>query len=174
MRPTAACWPIRIWIAPRRPARIAAKLKRPIGVTFHEEPLQDVVDELGEILDEPVLVDKHGLEEASIAIDAPVLLKLGNVPIGDSLNSLGLECLVQDDAVLITTRECAERKLEVRLHSGRGVLYERPVPANNDVPAAIGRGGMPMGAMGMGGGGGMGGGMMGGGAGGGFLGGTPG
>ena len=68
---------------------------------------------------------------------------------------------------IVTTPDAAGPRLDLRLHSGCGVLYEYPVPANNGFP--LGTGGMGGGFFG--GGGAMGGGGMGGSMGGGMLGG---
>ena len=114
-------------------SRIRAKLQQPIDVEFDETPLAEVVEKLGEILDGPILVDEKALEDAGLGFDTPVTARWRGVPVKESLRwmlrDLDMTYIVRDGALVITTPEKAEERLETRLHSGRGVVYEYAAPA---------------------------------------------
>ncbi|MCX7428046.1 MAG: VIT domain-containing protein, partial [Planctomycetia bacterium] len=163
-------------------SRIRAKLQRPIDVEFDKTPLAEVVKKLGEILDGAVLVDEKSLEEDGFAFETPLTARWRGMPVKESLRwtlrDMNLTYIIRGGALVITTPDRALERLETRLHSGRGVLYEYAAPAEDrSRPGRSGgftggMGGMAMGSMGMGGmamgaGGGVGAGM-GGFAGGGF------
>jgi len=161
--------------------RLDAKMKRPLAVEYKDTPLEQVVDDLATTLGESVLIDERALEDEGIGTDTPVTATYRDVPIREGLDwmleQLDLDWAIWDEALVITTREEAESRLEVRVHSGRGLLYEYPAGTWPTVPnpwmggmgLVGGMGGMGMGGgFGGGGGGGLGGGMGGVGLGGGM------
>ena len=60
------------------------------------------------------------MEEASIALDTPVKKKLKGISLKSALrlmlSELGLTYVIQDEVLLITTKEAAEQKLETRIY----------------------------------------------------------
>ena len=152
--------------------RIWSKLSRPISVDFRETPLSKVVDHLAGVLDDTVLVDQRALEDVNIPLSRPVTARWKNVPAGQVLEWIldqtrFLDYYVDEEALVISTREEKELRLAMRLHSGRNILYEYPVPSGLDMEQFMGRindaygiGGGGTGMAGfMGGSGGLGGGM---------------
>jgi len=142
--------------------RIKAKLEQRITVEYLEAPLDEVAANLSELLNDVVLLDEKALDDVGIGTDAPVIANYRDVPAKEALRWIlddwELTFAVRDEALVITTPEEAEAQLEVRLHSGRGLLYEFPVDSWPVAPRAMGFGMGPFGGA-MGGFGGMGGGM---------------
>jgi len=152
-------------------ARIRSKLKQPTSVEFVEKPLAEVARHFAKQLDEAVLIDSRALDQVGIGGDTPVSASLHDVPAKHLLHwildEFELTYSVRGEALIITTPEEEECYLTTRLHSGRGVVYEYPVPEGSIGGYGGMGGGMGMGMAiggGMGGsfGGGMGGGMGGG------------
>lgn len=141
--------------------RLREKLKQPINVHFVEAPLEQVLLHVAQQLNDNLVLDGKALSEVGLPVNQPVTADWKGVPAKESLQwllePLDLTYLVRGEAIEVTTPEKADEHLTVRVHSGRGILYE---PA---MSSAARGGGMGMaGAMGMGGfGGGMG--MVGGG-----------
>ncbi len=113
--------------------RIAKALKRPISVSFEKCPLHEVVAELARQLDDALVVDRRALDDVGIGTEAPVTANYRDVPAREALRwilqEVDLTYVFRDEALVITTPEEAELYLELRLHSGRGVVYEYPAPA---------------------------------------------
>jgi len=152
--------------------RIKAKLKQTMTIEYTEAPLDEVASNLSELLNDAVLLDERALDDVGIGTDTPITATYRDVPAEEALqwilDDLDLAFAVQDEALVITTPEEVEERLEVRLHSGRGVLYEFPAdawpvatpPWFGSPTMGFGTGGRMSGMGGMGGGmGGMGGGM---------------
>ena len=149
--------------------RINAKLKRTTTLEYMEAPLEEVAANLSELLNDVVLLDERALDDVGIGTDTPITAMYRDVPAKEALrwvlDDLELTFAIQDEALVITTPEEVEDRMEVRLHSGRGVLYEFPAdtwpatrppwfgsPMMGFGGGAMG-GGMGMGGMGMGAGG---------------------
>jgi hypothetical protein len=142
--------------------RIRARLARPISVDCRQEPLCGLVEKLARQLDIPVVLERPSLKHQGVDCDAPITIQCKNVPAGEALKwvveSLNLCYVLDDEALVITTPEQAESRLEVRLYSGRGLVCR--VPSRPDEDGIRGMGGMGFfGGGGMGGMGGMGGGI---------------
>ncbi len=108
--------------------RIRQKLRQPVTAKYREVPLGTVVSEVARTLGDNVAIDEKALADAGIKLESPVTASWSGVPLGESLRwilkPLGLTYCVRDEALVITTPEEAEQMLRVRLHSGRGLLYE--------------------------------------------------
>ncbi len=156
--------------------RLNEKIDRRLSVDFVLTPLQDVVDFLNEKLDGNIVLDRRTLLEENILLDSQITLKMDKVPARRILKRLceplQLETVLENEAVVITTQAKAADKLEIRLHSAVGIVFELPSELARKRPANPARmrgfGGFGGGGMGMGGMGGMMGGMGGGMGGGGF------
>ena len=116
--------------------RIREKLKRPANVKFVDTPLNEVVDHFAKELNDTVLIDEKALSEVGIGVDTPITANWRDVPVRDSLRwmlrQLGLTYQIGDEALLITTAEEAECRVKLKLHSGRGVVFEYAVPKQPD------------------------------------------
>ena len=139
--------------------RLESKLRRKVTIECREQPLAEVVADLAGKIDETVLIDIHALDDIGVGTDAPLTASLGEVTAKQALDwildDLGLQYTLRDEALIITTPEEAESRLEIRVHSLRDVLYEYPVEPSWLPPELRG---WPMsgGMMGSGGGGAMG------------------
>lgn len=150
-------------------------LEKPIEpIEFTETPLRDVIAQLQDSQGVPILPDTRALEDLGVDLDTPITGK--SVP-GASLRSalkrllepVDLTFLVQDDVMLITTKDKAAETLILKVYPVGDLVI--PVSPISGAGAAglgggvggggvgAGMGGMGMGAGGMGGGG-MGGGMF--------------
>jgi hypothetical protein len=111
-----------------------AILERPMAMAFHESPLREVAERLSEVLGVPVEIDARALEDAGLDLDTPITLMLhgvhGHALLNRMLGPLDLAWIVQDEALLITTKEKAEERLEVR-------LYYLPLGYDTDFQALI-------------------------------------
>ena len=87
-----------------------------------DAPLTDAVDRLKSCCQIEIQFDKKAMEEASIALGTPVKKNPKGVPLELALKrmlgELGLTYVIQDDVLLITTNEAAER-------ARRRVAYRR-------------------------------------------------
>jgi hypothetical protein len=113
-------------------ARIWAKLDKPISVHFQRTPLTEVVDHLAQVLDDTVLIDQRALDDLAIPISLPVSARWKDVPARQVLEWIleqpELDYYVAEEALVITSPEEKEERLETRLHSGRGIVFEFAVP----------------------------------------------
>ncbi len=148
--------------------KIKTALDTPLTIEIVEEPLQDVVNDLKDLLDIEITLDDKALDDAAMSGDTPITLpRIKGMPFRSLLSLLrkkyGLYYLIQDDMMLMTTKEVAESEEN---------LVRKVYPVG-DLVVPIQSGGGMRGGMGMMGGGMMGGGMgmMGGGMGGGMMGG---
>jgi len=133
--------------------RLNEKLNRKITVEFDDAPLEDVFDFLCDKLDENVVLDRPTLTDEGVALDQPVSLKLKNIPVRSLLaqlcEPLQLKFSVENEAIVITTAAMHGEKLQVRLHSGEGIVYELPPElVRQRGPRAIGNGMAGMGGFG--------------------------
>jgi hypothetical protein len=97
-------------------------LSTPVTVNFTEEPLSKVTDFVSRRdknkID--VSIDKKALDEMGIEVDAPVSIKVHDMPLRSALNlmlrPLGLTWFVRDKTLVITTPEAAEQALLVKVY----------------------------------------------------------
>ncbi len=144
--------------------RLESKLKRPVTIECLERPLTEVLWELAGKLDDTFLIDSKSLDDIGVDPQTPVTALFREVPAKQALEwilgDLGLDYTLDNEALTIMTPEEAESQLEIRVHSGRDLVYEYPVGPSWQRPGF----GWPMsgGMMGSGGGGAMTGGFGGG------------
>ena len=154
--------------------KIYEALKRPTeSLEFTETPLRDVIAQLQDSQGIPLQADIRALEDFGVDLDTPIT---GTTIPGASLRSslkrllepVDLTYLVEDDAMLITTKDKAAEKLILKVYPV-GDLVIPVAPISGAGAAGLGGGvggggvGAGMGGMGMGAGGrggGMGGGMF--------------
>jgi len=151
--------------------KIYEALEKPIEpLEFNETPLRDVIAQLQDSQGIPVQADLRALEDFGVDLDTPIT---GTTVPGASLRSslkrllepVDLTYLVQDDVMLITTRDKAAENLILKVYPV-GDLVIPVSPINGGGAAGLGGGvggGQVGGAMGGGGQpgmGGMGGGMF--------------
>jgi hypothetical protein len=162
-------------LASRGPAekKIDEALHSPTQMEFSDTPLNDVIDFLKEYHKINIELDKKALEDAGVALDAPVTRNLKNISLRSALrlmlHDLGMTYVIQDEVLLITTPEIADAKLTTKVYPVADLVLPIRTPAISGLGGmGGGMGGSMLGGGGGGGMGGMGGGMggMGGGMGG--------
>lgn len=112
--------------APHKPVEPTAdekareKLHRPVNVSFAETPLADAIEKIAEATGCQMFLDRRGLAEAGIEADAPVNIRLQDVPaemvLGLMLGQLGLDYYIKHGVIVVTTAEKAVADLEVRVY----------------------------------------------------------
>jgi hypothetical protein len=92
--------------------RILAALEEPTTLEFTETPLQDAVDYLKAKHELQIQLDSKALEDVGIASDTPVTRSVKNIKLksalGLLLRDMDLTYLIQDEVLLITTKDKAE------------------------------------------------------------------
>jgi hypothetical protein len=99
-------------------ARIKQALQGPLhssGLDYVEQPLQDIVNQLQDDYGIPIKLDVRALDEVGIKPDASVTCNIRNVSLKAALRlmlqNLDLTNVIEDEVLLFTTRDAAERKL---------------------------------------------------------------
>jgi hypothetical protein len=116
---------------PASAARIERTLASPLtqtGMDYADVPLKDIAEALTSDYDIPVQLDRPALEEAGVEIDTKVNISLHNISLRSALRlmlkTLGLTSIVQDEVLLITTKEAAEQQLKICVYDARKVISD--------------------------------------------------
>jgi len=142
-------------------------------LNFQETPLRDVINQLKDKFDIPILADKRAFEDAGLDLDTTVVTQsVSGVSVRSALRlilgDIDLTYLIKDEVMLITTKEKAAENLVIKVYPVGDLVI--PLSAGGGVnPFQTGGGMGGAGGVNSGqgmGGGGMGGGGMGGGGGG--------
>jgi hypothetical protein len=154
--------------------RLYDALDQPVDeLNFQETPLRDVINQLKDKYDIPILADKKAFEDAGLDLDTTVVTQnVSGISLRSALRLLlgdiDLTYLIKDEVMLITTKDKAAENLVIKVYPVGDLVM--PLSAGGGVNPFQTGGGMGgagginsgMGGGGMGGGG-MGGGGMGGG-----------
>ena len=125
-------------LAKRGPSdeRIKQALNSPTEMEFVDTPLTDVIDYLKDYHQIEIQLDKKALEEASIALDTPVKKNLKGMSLKSALrltlSELGLTYIIQDEVLLITTKEAAEQKLETVVYPVADLVLPANAPPGSE------------------------------------------
>ena len=121
--------------------RIEKALRSPLhatGLDYAEQPLADVVTQLGDEYGIPIHLNKTALEEAGIGTDSPVNITLHNISLRSALRlmlkNLQLTYIIQDEVLIITTKEDAEKDLVVKVYPVADLVL--PIDATRSAAAA--------------------------------------
>ena len=143
-------------------------------LNFQETPLRDVINQLKDKYDIPILADKKAFEDAGLDLDTTVVTQnVSGISLRSALRLLlgdiDLTYLIKDEVMLITTKDKAAENLVIKVYPVGDLVM--PLSAGGGVnPFQTGGGMGGAGGVNSGqGGGGMGGGMGGGGMGGGMF-----
>lgn len=89
-------------------------------LAFQDTPLTDVANFLSDVCQIRMLLDQKALSEQEIAADTAVTLTISNVRLENALNlmfePLGLDYVIHNEVLLITTREMAASMVETRVY----------------------------------------------------------
>ena len=106
---------------PHLEARIRKALDRPTEIAFIQTPLQDAVDYLKDFHGIEIQLDARALEDAGIGSDTPVTRTLKGVSLASALGlvlrDLDLTSVVHHGVLLITTRDAAEKMVDLRVYN---------------------------------------------------------
>lgn len=95
--------------------RVRGALAGPIDLDMLEVPLQDVAGYIADFAGIEVLLDVPALAADGVSADTPITLSLSNVRLSTALtlllDPLSLDYAVEDDVLLVTTRQRAEGPL---------------------------------------------------------------
>ena len=155
--------------------RLYEALDQPVDeLNFQETPLRDVINQLKDKYDIPILADKKAFEDAGLDLDTTVVTQnVSGISLRSALRLLlgdiDLTYLIKDEVMLITTKDKAAENLVIKVYPVGDLVM--PLSAGGGVnPFQTGGGMGGAGGVNSGqGGGGMGGGMGGGGMGGGGM-----
>ncbi len=96
------------------------------GIDYADQPLQDVVTQLSDEYRIPIQLDKPALEEAGIGTDSKVSVTLHNISLRSALKltlrTLRLTWVIQDEVLMITTKESAEKDLDTCVYNVQGLV----------------------------------------------------
>ena len=153
--------------------RIDSVLREPLKVPLQhdEEPLNEVMRQIQDEYDIPIVFDNAALDQLAISPETEVTVDLRSISLRSAMNLMlkqpGLEDLtyvLDQEVLLITTIEKANETLKVKVYP----VADLVLPIINLGGLGGGGGGLGGGGLGGGGGGGLGGGGLGGGGGGGL------
>ncbi len=115
--------PRNLWLRPHReperaiPAemKLERRMKALIAVDWQETPLKDALEHIAALQGLKLRYDADAIQAARVAMDQPVTLNLKDLPLSALfrllLEPLQLEWIIQDEAVVITTRQVAEKHM---------------------------------------------------------------
>lgn len=93
---------------------ILKSLDKAVGVLFNDRPFEEALQELSNMIDQPIFLDKKSLEDAGLDLSRRVTFK-GNVSARTALRALlqanGLTFVVKNEMIQVVTVEKAEREM---------------------------------------------------------------
>jgi hypothetical protein len=96
------------------------------GLDYHDQPLQDVVSTLSDEYRIPIQINKAALEEAGIGTDSAVTVSLHNISLRSALKlmlqTVQLTWMIQDEVLMITTKEDTEKALDTCVYNVQGLV----------------------------------------------------
>ena len=113
-------------------ARIRRQLDRPMAFHAQDMSLAEAALLMATQVDIPLVIDDRALDDVGLSRNMRVSVPGDRRPCKDILKAIlaghGLEYVVRNEALVVTTDWEAEKAYTVRLHSVRGVAWERRVP----------------------------------------------
>jgi hypothetical protein len=109
--------------------RIEQALAGPLhsaGLDYSDQPIQDVITQLGDDYGVPIQLNKTALEEAGIGTDSKVSVSLHNISLRSALKLMlrtqQLTWVIQDELLIVTTKEDAEKDLDTCVYNVQGLV----------------------------------------------------
>jgi serpin B len=107
-------------LAARREAAIRQALDKPVNITAHDRPLDEVVRDIGRQADVPLVLDRATLIDEGVRFDQPVTFQTSNTPARSALKlilePLQLTWLIRHEVLIVTTAAKAGELLEARVY----------------------------------------------------------
>jgi hypothetical protein len=108
-----------IKLSPKEQAIVAA-LSRPISVDFKGDRFEDVMQYLSTLINQPILLDRGDLKDASIDYETPVNLSVKNVTLRTILRKIlgeyGLTYMVKDETIQVVSMAKARETMVIRAY----------------------------------------------------------
>jgi hypothetical protein len=96
------------------------------GLSYSDRSLEDVVTNISEEYGIDIRLDRTALEEAGIGTDSPVTNSLKNVSLRSALKlilrNLQLTWIIEDEVLMITTNEAANKHFDICVYSIQGLV----------------------------------------------------
>ncbi len=100
--------------------QIIEALDKPVSVAFNERPLEEALQDISNMLDQPLLIDKKSLEDLLIDLKKGVSLNAKGLSARTVLRSVlsasGLTFVVKDETIQIVTIDKAKTMLTTRVY----------------------------------------------------------
>ena len=110
--------------------RILSELEKPTSIDFIDTSLKDVVLFLAELHAITILIDESALKEESISTDTPINLQIKGIKFRSGLRlvlePLGLEFVIRNEVMTVTTKTVAESLVETHVYEARHLKHIDP------------------------------------------------
>jgi hypothetical protein len=97
--------------------KIEKRLLHRVDLIWKDTPLRQIIDDLHELTQINVVADVDALREGGVSLDMPLSLKVDDMSLKSALHILlheaELTFVIKDEALQITTKECARGKLRI-------------------------------------------------------------
>lgn len=128
--------------------KFEAALQSKVDLEFIDTELSQAIQYLSDTLQIPILPNEEALAEAGIGLDTPLNLTISEISLDSALNLMlkqhGMDYVIENEVLMITSREAAEQTMETRVYELRQLPPEfRPediarVIIRNIAPASWG------------------------------------
>ena len=113
-------------------------LKKPIQVSYENQPLSDVMDDLAKMTGINIMLDPRGLTQEGISSDTPVSFAVNReISLKSALNiileRMHLSYVIKDEVLKVTSEQLRDGELKVRTYNVADLVVPIPnfVPSNN-------------------------------------------
>ena len=118
-----------------RELEIERKLKTPVMLKYHDQPLSEVVKQLATLANVNLHLDSKGLEEEGVSSDTPVTIDLTQeISLKSALNlilePLHLSYVIKDEVLKITSEQLRDGEVYQRIYN----VADLVIPIPNFVP----------------------------------------
>ncbi|MFO0944460.1 MAG: hypothetical protein U1D30_00715 [Planctomycetota bacterium] len=101
-------------------AVVERALDKPISFEFKNTPLADAIEFIRDAAGINVVLDALAFDDVGVTLESPISMKLSNVALRSALrimlSPLGLDTIVQDEALVITSKQHVHDRIEVVLY----------------------------------------------------------
>jgi hypothetical protein len=100
--------------------QVERAMAAPVSLSFHDAPLEEVLERVGEKSGLQIVLDRKALADAGLGLDAPVALDVSDISLRAALHlildAVDLCWMIRDEVVLITTKVEAENMLATKIY----------------------------------------------------------
>lgn len=124
-----------------RARRLDTALREQTEISFTENPLSEALSYLTDLHHVEIIVDKRALQEEGVSEDSQVSLKTSGVSLKSGLRlflePLGLDYVIQNETLMITTQSKADEMFETRVYTVRRLKGMTPAELDEIIRATI-------------------------------------